>query len=229
MPRAALLLIALILVFTPATPRAQDIAELVGPTTDIPQNSYRSWALFLVCNPDWVTERRSGDLANLYWAFKRFGDAIGPQNLAVWFWKEQMRVTDPRLGDNVNVARAAAYCAALRLTPSRGPFILITTDRPGVDSVPPAHGVFELGNLQPEQIEALLLKLTDVLMTGRAADTFGRDPAAAVAASDPAAATGFWIRMLEGARRSIIGFGCAISVRIDTGVFSAELRECPGA
>lgn len=205
------------------------MAELIGPTDEIPANSYESWALFLVCNPEWTTDRRSSDLADLYWAFKRFGDAIGPENLAVWFWKEQMRVTDPRLGDNVNVARAAAYCAALRLTPSRGPFILITTERPGVDSVPPAHGVFELGNLQPEQIEKLLLTLTDVLMTGRAADTFGREPAVAVAAGDAGAATGFWIRMLEGARRSIIGFGCAISVRIDTGVFSAELRECPGA
>ena len=227
MPRAALLLIALIAAATPSPAAAQDIAELVGPTDEIPRNSYRSWALFLVCNPDWVTERRSGDLANLYWAFKRFGDAIGPRNLAVWFWKEQMRVTDPRLGDNVNVARAAAYCSSLSLIPSRGPFIVITTGHPGADSVPPAHGIFELGDLQPEQIGKLLLRLTDVLMAGRAADTFGAG-AAAVAADDRAAATGFWIRMLEGARQSIIGFGCAVSVRISTGVFSAELRECAG-
>ena len=163
MPRAALLLIALIAAATPSPAAPQDIAELVGPTDEIPRNSYRSWALFLVCNPDWVTERRSGDLANLYWAFKRFGDAIGPRNLAVWFWKEQMRVTDPRLGDNVNVARAAAYCSSLSLIPSRGPFIVITTGHPGADSVPPAHGIFELGDLQPEQIGKLLLRLTDVL------------------------------------------------------------------
>ena len=35
-------------------------------------------------------------------------------------------------------------------------------------------------------------------------------------------------RLLEGARRSMIGLGCSLKLQIDTGYLSAELRACEG-
>src|SRR5262245_29698848 len=64
----------------------QDRAEVVRSTQEIPRGSYKTWSLFLICNPNWVQPDKSRDLENLYWRFRAFGDAIGPDNLAVWFW-----------------------------------------------------------------------------------------------------------------------------------------------
>ena len=67
----------------------QAIAEVVGPTDKIPRELDKTWSLFLMCNPDWVSADRSRDVETLYGRFRAFGDAIGKENLAVWFWKRK--------------------------------------------------------------------------------------------------------------------------------------------
>jgi hypothetical protein len=200
----------------------QASVELVSPTQQIPRDSYQSWALFLVCNPDWVASDRSADLANLYHRFKSFGDAIGSRNLAVWFWKRQMPADDPHLADNVDVARSAEFCQALSRAPSRGPYLVVTTAYPDAAHFPPERAIFELGGLAPADLAKLLNTLTDQLLLE------GRVSAAAAPAAPATAGPSLWIRLLEGTRQSIIGFGCKVKLQIETGVLSAELRECAG-
>src|SRR5947207_2398782 len=111
--RASILFLAALLIGGGANSSAgQATAELVSPTAQIPRGTYKTWSLFLICNPDWVAPDKSTDLANLYRRFKSFGDAIGRDNLAVWFWKRAVPVSDPRLAENVDVARSAEFCRA---------------------------------------------------------------------------------------------------------------------
>jgi len=211
----------------------QATAEVVGPTAEIPRAGYKTWSLFLVCNPDWVAPDKSADLANLYWRFKSFGDAIGRENLAVWFWKRRLPVKDPQLAENVDVARSAEFCRDLKLRPSEGPFVVVTTGYPELGTFPKDRAFFKLGGLQPADIAKLLNLLTDQLLLQGKVDA---PPTGTPAGPPPAGATGrpappppsLWIRLLESARQSLIGFGCNVKLQIDTGLLSAELRECAG-
>src|SRR5262249_49007479 len=149
---------------------------------------------------------------------------IGRDNLAVWFWKSRVRVDDPKLADYVDIARSAEFCAALGKPPSGGPYLVVTTAYPDVGSFPKERAIFELANLTPRDVVKLLNTLTDQLLLQ------GRVDAAVVAANIGSAAPSqppsLWIRLLEGTRQSIIGFGCAVKLQINTGTLNAELREC---
>ncbi|MFI5177338.1 MAG: hypothetical protein ACHQO8_02175 [Vicinamibacterales bacterium] len=206
----------------------QATAELVSPTAQIPRAQYKTWSLFLVCNPDWVAPEKAADLANLYHRFKSFGDAIGRDNLAVWFWKRQVPVSDPTLAENVDVARSAEFCGALQRPPSQGPYLVVTTAYPDVAAFPRERAIFELGGLPPADVAKLLNTLTDqLLLQGRVDATLAAASGAAPGATPaPAPTSSLWIRLLEGARQSMIGFGCKVKLQIDTGLLSAELREC---
>jgi hypothetical protein len=228
-------LVAVALLIGWAGPSAgQDIAELVSPTEQIPRGTYKTWSLFLVCNPDWVAPEKSADLANLYRRFKSFGDAIGRDNLAVWFWKRRVPVSDPRLAENLDIARSAEFCGVLGRAPSQGPYLVVTTAYPDVAAFPKERAIFELGGLQPADVAKLLNTLTDQLvLQGRvdvamAAARGSAPPGAATTPSVPPPTSSLWTRLLEGTRQSLIGFGCAVKLQIDTGLLSAELRACTG-
>jgi hypothetical protein len=54
-------------------------------------------------------------------------------------------------------------------------------------------------------------------------------PPGATSPTPPAEPTSsLWLRLLEGTRQSIIGFGCSVKLQIDTGLLSAEVRSCAG-
>jgi len=228
-------LLAVALLTAWAGPSAgQASAELVSPTEQIPRATYKTWSLFLVCNPDWVAPEKSADLANLYRRFKSFGDAIGRDNLAVWFWKRRVPVHDPRLAENVDIARSAEFCGALNRAPSQGPYIVLTTEYPDVAAFPKERAVFELGGLQPADVAKLLNTLTDnLVLQGRvdvamAAARGSATPGAAITPVPTPSTSTLWTRLLEGTRQSLIGFGCTVKLQIDTGLLSAELRACAG-
>jgi hypothetical protein len=224
--RGTILVAASMLLGSAVSVSAQATAELVSPTEQIPRGSFKTWSIFLICNPDWATPDKSVELASLYRRFKPFGDAIGRDNLAVWFWKRRVPVDDPKLADNVDVARGAEFCAALGKPPSQGPYLVVTTAYPDVAAFPKERAIFELGGLPPADLAKLLNTLTDQLLLQ------GRVDAAVAAASTGTAAPpqppSLWIRLLEGARQSLIGFGCAVRLQIDTGLLNAELRACTG-
>ena len=71
------------LLFVRAAP-AQEISELVTSDQPIPEH-YKSWSLFLVCNPAWVVPEGESNLESLYTRFRAFGQALGPEHLAVCF------------------------------------------------------------------------------------------------------------------------------------------------
>ena len=215
---------------SPASGR-QAAVELVSPVQKIPRDEFKTWSLFLVCNADWVAPERSADLANLYRRFQSFGDAIGPDNLAVWFWKRQVPLHDPKLAENVDVARSAEFCRALKKPPSQGPYLVVTSEYPEVKVFPSERAIFELGNLQPKELSTLLGSLTDqLLLSGRIETQIEAARAKALPAGSPPSpqppTSSLWIRLLEGARQSMIGFGCNVKIQVDTGLFNAELRQC---
>lgn len=213
----------------------QAAAEIVGPTQQIPRAGFRTWSLFLICTPDWVTAEKSGDLADLYRRFKGFGDAIGSDNLAVWFWKQRASINDARLSENVDVPRSADYCRALKLRPSEGPFLVVTAAYPELNAFPTERAVYALGGLPPADLAKLLNTLTDELLLEGKVEAARRAaaPRPSVTPSPSSSVTpvgtsssGLWIQLLEGARRSLIGFGCNVKIQIRTGIMSAELRGC---
>lgn len=222
------ILVTIVVSMVAAVPSAggQARVELVETTPQIPRDSYKTWSLFLVCNPDWVAPEKSAELLNLYRRFKSFGDAIGRDNLAVWFWKRRMPEGDPQLAENIDIARSVEFCRALGRAPSQGPYLVITDAYPDIAAFPRERAIFELGGLQPPELAKLLNTLTDQLLLQGRVD-------AALAAERGAASSGqptssLWMRLLEATRQSLIGLGCAVKLQVSTGLLSAEVRACEG-
>src|SRR5215510_10002830 len=82
----------------------------------IPQ-SYKSWSLFLVNNPQWLVSESNEKIKKLYNQFEAFGRAIGDDHVAVWFWSKKA-LQDPSYYKAVDVTRSAAFCKKLNLPPS---------------------------------------------------------------------------------------------------------------
>lgn len=201
-------------------------SALVEPTQQIPRDSYKTWSLFLVCTPDWVATGKAAELRNLYWRFQAFGDAIGGDNLAVWFWKQRMDVDDVRLSENVDVARSAEYCRVLALAPSKGPYLVVTNTYPELNPAPRDRAVYTLGGLSQADLAALLNTLTDQLLLEGKVDSARASLPQPASAPAAAPTSNLWLRLLEAARRSMIGVRCSVGLQISTGVLSAELRAC---
>jgi hypothetical protein len=190
--------------------RAQDAAVL-ATSGEIPAEGYESWSLFLICSPGWLDANRSGDLASLFGRFQAFGEAIGDDHLAVWFWKEDVARGGDASGANVDVRRAAKYCQKLRLAPSRGPYIVVTNEYPDLTDFPD-NTVYTLGVLDSAAIGSLLDQLTDKLLLP---DDTGGD-----------SGVGFWIRFLESAQDALT-VPCGVTIKVNAAIIDAEMSSCP--
>jgi hypothetical protein len=222
-PSSAVFFVVLSLAFFMAQPAVGQALEMLTPTEEISREGYDTWSLFLICNPDWLLPERSPELFHLYWEFQVFGRTIGDDNLAVWFWKEPLLSSDPRLVENVDVERSIRFCRELNLRPSLGPHVVLMHEYPDESALPAERMVFELGGLEAAEISKLLRRLTDeLLLEGRARP---QTETGAVAV-EPRQPVSRWIRFLEVAQRAIVGFGCRVNVQVQTGLLSAQLREC---
>jgi len=198
---------------------AQESAE-VSRNGKVPEG-YQTYSLFLVCNPQWLDQDKRGDLHNLYIQFRNFGRAIGDDHLAVWFWKTQGRTRDDdgnlgQLAQDVDVELSVRFCKSWKLKSSASPHVVVTSTYPSPSyfswGLPKNSAVFELGNMAPKDISALLTKLTDDLVqTGHV--------------TQPAAA-GLWVRLLEATQKTINSFGCAWTFKIEAGPVNANLKSC---
>jgi hypothetical protein len=154
------------LAFTQIAQSSQERVEVVS-REDIPRN-FKSYSLFLVCNPEWLAPETSEDLYALYQAFDRFGRTIGRDNAAVWFWKARRAADDPKLAENVDVERSVQFCQAWKLKPSEGPHLVVTTAYPDETNLssglPKGSAVYSLGNMSSKDISGLLANLTDELV-----------------------------------------------------------------
>ena len=206
---------ALLLVAVPA--RAQAPEPLFGPDQAIPRE-YKSWSLFLVCNPEWLLEGRASDLATLYRQFEAFGHSIGPENAAIWFWKTPDRGAlfgDAPLAALLDVSRSATYCAKYGLLPSEGPHVLVTSGYPG--DPPGDHSVLKLNGLKAVDIGSLLARLADqVLVTGLDQEELDSELS--------------W-RLLQDAAERVLAAGVGwierVSFAIDTKFFKLEVEGKP--
>jgi hypothetical protein len=105
--RKNLLPFALLAAFVAVSVQAQPQAtvELVAKKQAIPKN-FKTYSLFLVCNPQWLDPAKNAGLLQLYRQFQSFGRAIGDDHAAVWFWKsDSYEHSDAALAQIVDVER----------------------------------------------------------------------------------------------------------------------------
>src|SRR5689334_12625995 len=88
---------------------------VVGDGQTISRN-YKSWSLFLVCNPEWLvtSDAAQGNMRDLFRSFGVFGQIIGSEHLAVWFRKPGT-AANPSAPDSYDAAEAADYCSVYHL------------------------------------------------------------------------------------------------------------------
>jgi hypothetical protein len=172
---AAMALLALLgFVAYPGTSGSQEAAAVVrGQDEAIPRANYKSWSLFLICNPQWILPESNQRVEELYQQFQAFGAAIGPDNLAVWFLKGDPN--RPKAHKDVDFGRSAQFCSKLKLPPSKSPYVLLMTQYPG-ESLPNAypktfptqlgnHVLLSLNGSSTRDTSRLLGALADQLIT----------------------------------------------------------------
>ena len=139
---------------------------------------YRSWSLFLVCNPAWLLPESEPSLKTLLTQFRAFGDAIGPDHLAVWFAGPGQGAAGKTAW--ADVVRSAAFCQSLKLAPGGSPYVVVTSDYPGEGrlSVYPKtfpteltkFSVVSLAQTDADGITRVLIKLANELVTNKTSD-----------------------------------------------------------
>ncbi len=192
-----------------AIPRVipREAAADVGPTEVIPRE-FKSWSLFLVCSPGWILHNKDTGVSDLYHDFETFGDAIGSDNVAIWFWKHK----GPPTVDNVDLNRSAKYCRKYHLLPSSTPQVLVTTHYPD----DPGEGdkfVVGLNGLDASDSADALDKITDQLMQS-GLNQKNLDRAA------------FWRDVWSASGTALSAVGCylnKVSISIHTGALNAEI------
>lgn len=220
-----LVLVALTLTLALCFAYSQDQAELVTVKQRIPKG-YKTYSLFLICNPQWLDPSKNTGLYQLYEQFQNFGRAIGNDHVAVWFWKSSSyEHRDTALAQIVDVERSVRFCQAWKLTPSEGPHLVITSTYPDEanlsSGLPPDTAVYKLGDMSPTDISKLLATLTDQLIaSGKVAAP------AATATQPPPPPPSFWVRLLTATQQTINSFGCAWSFKINAGPVTADLKSC---
>jgi hypothetical protein len=147
----------------------QDMAR-PKPVQPIPRSPYKTWSLFLINNPQWLVAESKGKIKTLYDQFEAFGKAIGPNHVAVWFWSGEAQA-------DVDVGRSVEFCEKLKLAPSGGPYILVTSDYPGKgltsdpSSILPtplkSYYTLSLNNKSADEIIQLLTTVADKITADR--------------------------------------------------------------
>ncbi len=189
---------------------AQAWSDVLGPTGTIPRDNFKSWSLFLICNPEWLSAERNDALYRLYANFKEFGRAIGDDNEAIWFWKSTTSDIDPHLGEKVDVERGAKFCKAYGIKPSSTPAVLVTTAYPDLGTPTGEFAEYDLGKLDSNEIAETLAKITDQLQQGRV--------------NEPS--DSLFVRLLVAAQRVVQSNICAWSVKINSGPLQADYDPC---
>src|SRR5258707_13891033 len=114
--------------FTPAFPQAA--VEILARKQPTPKD-FKTYSLFLICNPQWLDPAKNAGLLQLYRQFQNFGRAIGDDHAAVWFWKsDSYEHSDAALAQIVDVERSVRFCQSWNLIPSEGPHLAITSTYP---------------------------------------------------------------------------------------------------
>jgi hypothetical protein len=188
----------------------------VRPDEAIPQEDYKSWSLFLICNPMWLLHENQERVRMLYERFKAFGEAIGPSHLAVWFWKGTPGTENPALPASVDADRSSQYCQRFGLLPSESPHVLVTTRYPDLATSPGDHKgqvTLKLYGTDADDITILLAKLADQLVVEGLQQT----------AIDSEAYWRAWERSVEKVLALLAEISKHVEVSLDTWIVKVKL------
>jgi hypothetical protein len=92
---------------------------ILDPGEPVPMD-FRSYAFFLFPDPNWYHRGARPILRALFREFQKFGDAVGEDNLAVWFFNSK---SDP------DVDRSRTFAKIFDLDPQGGPYIVYVEPR----------------------------------------------------------------------------------------------------
>jgi hypothetical protein len=203
----------------------------VSSVKEIPRDNYKTWSLFLVCDEKWLGSGNDSapGLYSLYLDFEKFGKAIGDDNLAVWFWKQNQTV-DSKLASNIDVPRSAQFCKAYNLDPSKGPYLVISSTYPDEShlpsGLPPNSALFSLGNMKPNQVSPILEQVSAQLVQKRALSANRAATSDANGGAQPKPSVTWGVSLLESVQQVLTRFGCAWDFKIDAGPVQADLHPC---
>jgi len=204
---------------------AADARALPSRGDPIPRQDYKTWSLFLTTDAEWLLDQSNDKVSTLYKQFTAFGDAIGPDNLAVWFWSE--RPEPEHLHKAVDVTRSVAFCRRLKLKPSEGPYVLVMTEYPGksvLDDYPNSFPdnstnilVIKLNGTDAAGTARLLSDLADGLVTENLSKLRPK-------ADDYWSG---WRKVFAKVTDSVIGMSSKVTVDIDTGPVKTKIKLGP--
>jgi hypothetical protein len=196
----------------------QTAEALLTPNSPIPEMHYKSWSLFLISDADWILAEKNEKIKELYEQFKYFGEVIGRDHLAVWFWSQ-----DPRYDNfykTIDIIRARAFCKNLELPPDEGPYVIVTTKYPGPaelskypETFPDSLNNFQvlnLNGLNASETIKLLVNLADKLITSDFDELEPDSP-------------GFWKSFYDSTRSVLLSFADKITVTIKAPGVEVEL------
>ena len=139
--------------------------------------NYKSWSLFLVCNPEWlVTEEAAQEnMRALHEAFSSFGKIIGSANLAVWFTKPAISSSQANY-ETYDADEAGDYCASYGLSANESPYIVVTTAYPTKTGARGNYSAISLNRLDNANRLRLLGTISDrIRMSDFRAEQFDSD------------------------------------------------------
>jgi hypothetical protein len=204
-------------------PRKSSGAVTVEPTIDMPipyilrenyNKEFKSWSLFLICNPTWLLKENNQKILELYEKFGAFGRAIGEENVAVWFWKK-LPTDKNRVSDFIDENNNSNYCRKFNLRPSESPHILVTTIYPDLDKEykPNNYLSVKLHKMEPKNIIITIEKLTDQILLRHInkADT------------DSESYWNSWKESFDSIKRILNNVGKKITVTIDAKFLNVEI------
>lgn len=218
------LAVAACLLLSLRQPGAGQVTEVLY-TSDAPITAadYESWSLFLVCNPQWALPQSQEQLWDLYKQFLAFGGVIGPSHAAVWFSTRE-DLSDPHTA--LDAVRSSAFCSRLELSPTQGPYVVVTTEYPGEGRVsaypdtfnrPENFYVFELNGLEASEITEVLSRLADQVVAQKIRET---EPGSEDFWSK-------WQQAFAAVQGHLSGLSRRVRVSIQTSFFSVEIE--PGS
>jgi hypothetical protein len=144
---------------------------VVPPGAPIPKD-FKTWSLFLVCNPAWLGDDTASKMrmTALHSAFLGFGGSLGTQNAAIWFTKAGGSPTD------YDSDRAGDYCQTYGLKSNRSPYIIVSSDYPTASGAPGDFVAVSLVGLDTDNVLTLLGQLSDKVKASQLnPDTIGSD------------------------------------------------------
>jgi hypothetical protein len=131
---------------------------------------FKTWSLFLISNPQWLSSDGDEQLRQLHGAYAGFARAVGPDHAAVFFWKKAPKIDGGKLvgtdlAANIDADRCSMYARTLKLDISDSPHVVVMRTRPSPDASLGDRVILTLNGLLPSSTQELLTLLATQLIS----------------------------------------------------------------